>query len=272
MGAFHEGHLSLIRQARADCEIVVVSLFVNPTQFNEATDLDAYPRDERRDAAFAAELGGDYLFAPGVEEVYPGGFSTRVQVDGVSEVLEGAHRGRGHFDGVATVVCKLFGMVAPDVAYFGHKDFQQTLVIRRLARDLNIPVAIEICATVREANGLAMSSRNVRLAPADFERAAALYRALREADAAVREGARDAQAVRARATGELVRNDGIELEYFELTDADTLLPVQRIEGRVIALVAARVGGVRLIDNLELSTVDSPVQLVAAGSADMTKGK
>jgi pantoate--beta-alanine ligase len=272
MGAFHDGHLSLMRQARQDCDEVVVSLFVNPTQFNEASDLEAYPRDESRDAALAADLGVDYLFAPGAEEVYPDGFSTRVQVDGISEVLEGAHRGRSHFDGVATVVCKLFGMAMPDVAYFGHKDYKQTRVITRLVRDLNLPVVIEVCPTIREANGLAMSSRNRRLSPDDFERAAALYRALREADAAVRDGERDADTVRARGSDELLDTDGIELEYFELSHADTLLPVERIEGRVIALVAARVGGVRLIDNLELSTVHSPGRPVAAGSNHMTKGK
>ena len=263
MGAFHEGHLALIGRARSQCDVVVVSLFVNPTQFNEASDLDAYPRDEARDAALAAELGVDILFAPAVEQVYPSGFSTQVRVDGVSEVLEGAERGRGHFDGVATVVCKLFGMVGPDVAFFGQKDFQQTLVIRRLVDDLDIPVAIEICPTVREANGLAMSSRNARLSPADFEKAAALYRALLAADAAVRDGERDPAAVVAHATQEL--GDGIELEYLELRSADTLLPVERIEGRVIALVAARVGDVRLIDNHPLSTVNSPVSPVAAGS-------
>ena len=263
MGALHEGHLSLIRRARAATDVVVVSLFVNPTQFNEASDLAAYPRDESRDAAAAAALGADVLFAPAVDEVYPAGFATRVQVDGVSEVLEGAQRGRGHFDGVATVVAKLFGMVGPDVAFFGQKDFQQTLVIRRLVADLDIPVAIEICPTVREPGGLAMSSRNGRLSPEDFERAAALYRALLAADAAVRDGERDPAKVIAHAMQEL--SDGIELEYFELRSADTFAAVERIEGRVVALVAARVGGVRLIDNHPLSAVDSPVPPVAAGS-------
>jgi pantoate--beta-alanine ligase len=270
MGAFHDGHLALIRRARATCDVVVVSLFINPTQFNEARDLDAYPRDEARDTALASSLGVDILFAPSVDEVYPAGFATRVEVDGVSEVLEGARRGRGHFDGVATVVAKLFGMVGPDVAFFGQKDYQQTLVIRRLVRDLDIPVAIEVCPTVREANGLAMSSRNVRLSPEDFERSAALYRALLAADAAVRDGERDPARAIAHATQEL--SDGIELEYLELRSADTLLPVERIEGRLIALIAARVGGVRLIDNHQLSTVDSPGHPVAAGSADTSQGK
>jgi pantoate--beta-alanine ligase len=160
MGAFHEGHLSLMRRARQDCDVVVVSLFVNPTQFNDPADLTAYPRDAERDATLAAELGVDYLFAPAAEEIYRPGFATTVSVGGVTETLEGAHRGRAHFDGVTTVVTKLFNIVGPGVAYFGQKDAQQALVIRRLVRDLDMPVRIEVCPTVREADGLALSSRN----------------------------------------------------------------------------------------------------------------
>ncbi len=167
MGAFHDGHLSLIRRAREQSDVVVVSLFVNPTQFNESSDLASYPRDEQRDAALAAEAGVDYLFAPPPEEIYPDGFATTVSVSRVTEQLEGAHRGHGHFDGVATVVAKLLNIVGPDVAYFGQKDAQQALMIRRLARDLNIPVRIETCPTRREADGLAMSSRNVLLSAAE---------------------------------------------------------------------------------------------------------
>ncbi len=174
MGAFHEGHLSLMRRARSECDEVIVSLFVNPTQFNEASDLAAYPRDEQRDAAIAAEQRVDYLFAPTAAEMYPHGFATTVNVGGIAEALEGAQRGRGHFDGVATVVTKLFTIVAPDVAYFGQKDAQQTLVIKRVVRDLNLPVEIEICPTVREPDGLALSSRNLRLTPNERIRALAL--------------------------------------------------------------------------------------------------
>src|SRR5215472_9379199 len=178
MGAFHEGHLSLMRRARERCDRVVVSLFVNPAQFNEQADLDRYPRDERRDAALAAQAGADFLFAPPVDQVYPPGFATTVSVAGLTETLEGAERGRGHFDGVATVVTKLFNMVSPDVAYFGQKDAQQVAVIRQLVRDLDMPVQIEVCPIVREPDGLAMSSRNVRLSGNERERATALHRAL----------------------------------------------------------------------------------------------
>jgi pantoate--beta-alanine ligase len=247
MGALHEGHLSLMRRAREQCDRVVVSLFVNPAQFTEQADLDGYPRDEYQDAALAAAAGADLLFAPPVEQVYPPGFATTVSVAGVTEPLEGAHRGRGHFDGVATVVTKLFNIVSPDVAYFGQKDAQQVAVIRQLVRDLDLPVRIEACPTVREPDGLAMSSRNVRLSGSERERATALYRALAAARESVATGERDAAAVRAAAIAALT-SAGIEPEYFELVSADTLVPVRRIESEVLALVAARVGATRLIDN------------------------
>jgi pantoate--beta-alanine ligase len=247
MGAFHDGHLSLMRRARENCDVVVVSLFVNPTQFNEPADLTAYPRDPERDAALAAEIGVDFLFAPAPEEVYPPGFATTVTVGGVTETLEGAHRGRSHFDGVSTVVTKLLNIVAPDVAYFGQKDAQQALVIRRLVRDLDLPVRIEVCPTVRESDGLALSSRNTHLSAADRSRAAALHRALAAVQAAVDAGERDPDAARAGALAELGAVD-IEPDYLELVSADTLSPVQSIDGDVLALIAARVGGTRLIDN------------------------
>ena len=215
MGAFHEGHLSLMRQARRDCDVVVVSLFVNPAQFNDPADLERYPRDTERDEALAAELGVDHLFAPPVEEVYPPGFATTVSVAGLTETLEGAHRGRAHFDGVTTVVAKLFNMVGPDVAYFGQKDAQQALIIRRLVRDLDMPVRIEVCPTVREPDGLAISSRNVQLSPDDRDRATALHRALAAAQDAVSAGERDAAVLRARALAELAGAD-IEPDYVEL--------------------------------------------------------
>jgi pantoate--beta-alanine ligase len=253
MGAFHEGHLSLMRRAREDCDEVVVSLFVNPSQFNESADLDAYPRDEDRDAVLAAEAGVDYLFSPSVDEVYPQGFTTTVSVAEVTDRLEGTHRGRGHFDGVTTVVTKLFNMVTPNVAYFGQKDAQQAIVIRRLVRDLDIPVQIEICPTVRESDGLAMSSRNALLSATERASATALYRALQAAGACIAGGERDAAAVSARARAEL-DVPGVRTEYFELVSADTLAPVNRVDGSVLALVAARVGGTRLIDNQLISTV------------------
>jgi pantoate--beta-alanine ligase len=247
MGAFHEGHLSLMRQAREECDTVVVSLFVNPTQFNYSSDLGAYPRDEAGDAVLAAEVGVDFLFAPPVEELYPTGFATTVSVSGITGELEGIHRGRGHFDGVTTIVTKLLNIAGPDVAYFGQKDAQQAVVIKRLVRDLDMPVRIAICPTVREPDGLAMSSRNRHLDPAERSRATALHRALRTAEAAVAAGLRDPGVVQARARAELT-SCNVEPEYLELVHADTLAPVATIDGDVLAVLAARVGDTRLIDN------------------------
>lgn len=265
MGAFHEGHLSLMRRAREDCEEVVVSLFVNPTQFTEGADLAAYPRDEARDAALAAEVGVDLLFAPAPAEIYPGGFATTISVAGVAEPLEGAYRGRAHFDGVATVVAKLFNIVAPEVAYFGQKDVQQTLVIRRLVTDLDLPVRIEVCPIVREPDGLAMSSRNERLDPVQRERATALYRALRAADARAAAGERDPDAIARHARGELERA-GVDTEYFELVSAETLAPARDMDGPVLAVVAARVGATRLIDNHTLTTASVRTERRPDGAA------
>jgi pantoate--beta-alanine ligase len=249
MGAFHEGHLSLMRRARGESAVVVVSLFVNPTQFRPGEDLSAYPRDEAADSAAAEALGVDVLFAPAPDEVYPPGFSTEVRVGGVTDPLEGANRGPEHFHGVTTVVTKLFNMVGPDVAYFGQKDAQQAVVIRKLVRDLDLPVRIEVCPTVREADGLAMSSRNVYLQGADRERAAALSKALRAAEQAVSAGERDAASVAATARAEL-EAQGVEPEYLELVSTDTLVPVDRIgDSDVLVAVAAKVGPARLIDNM-----------------------
>lgn len=247
MGAFHEGHLSLMRAARAANDLVVVSLFVNPTQFAPSEDLTSYPRDEARDAALAEAEGVDILFAPGVDEVYPHGFATGIHVSGITDVLCGAVRGPQHFDGVATVVAKLLNMVAPDTAYFGQKDAQQVLVVRRMVRDLDIPVQIEARPTVREADGLAMSSRNAYLDPAARAQAAAIPRALDAAEAAVSRGVTIADAVLAAARAELSAA-GIEPEYLEVRDADDLRPLDRISGPALLAVAAHVGAARLIDN------------------------
>jgi pantoate--beta-alanine ligase len=247
MGAFHDGHLSLMRRARAETEIVVVWLFVNPTQFNDSADLAAYPRDEARDAELAAREGVDYLFAPAAEDVYPPGFATTVSIAGLTDTLEGAHRGRAHFDGVTTVVTKMLNMVAPDVAYFGQKDAQQAIVVQRLVRDLDMPVRIEVSPTIRDADGLALSSRNALLTPADRDRATALHRALERIRESVLAGQHDADAARAAGLVELSAA-GIEPDYLELVDADTLAPVRAINGKVLALVAAQVGPARLIDN------------------------
>jgi pantoate--beta-alanine ligase len=249
MGFFHDGHLSLMRRARSDNDVVVVSLFVNPAQFGPGEDLEAYPRDERRDTRLAEAERVDVLFAPPVEEVYPDGFATTVAVGRLTEMLEGdqAQRGAEHFQGVTTVVTKLFNMVAPDVAYFGQKDAQQALVIRKLVRDLDIPVRIEVCPTVRDPDGLALSTRNAYLSPAERERALALSRSLRAAEAAVADGARDAAAVVAAARAELDRA-GVEPDYLQLRSAHDLSPVERVNGSTLLAVAAHVGRARLIDN------------------------
>jgi len=252
MGAFHDGHLSLIRAARAENESVVVSLFVNPSQFGPGEDLAAYPRDEERDIRLAEEEGVDALFAPPVEEIYPDGFDTTVEVGGLTDTLEGdpAHRGAAHFRGVTTVVTKLFNMTQPDRAYFGQKDAQQALVIRRLVRDLDIPVEIRVCPTVREPSGLALSSRNAYLSDEERERAAALSRALRAAEDTVKLGERDAARVLAAARAEL---DAAQIapEYLELRSTEDLSPVERVNGSTLLAVAARVGRARLIDNTML---------------------
>jgi pantoate--beta-alanine ligase len=253
MGAFHAGHLSLMRRAREACDVVVVSLFVNPAQFNDAADLDVYPRDEARDGDLAAGHGVDYLFAPGVDEVYPDGFATSVTVRGLTDGLEGAHRGHGHFDGVTTVVTKLLNMVGPDVAYFGQKDAQQAAVVRRLVGDLNLPVRIEVCPTMRAEDGLALSSRNVLLTGGERAQATALYRALRAVQAAIAAGERDPESATAAGYAELA-DARIDAEYLAIVSADTIEPVTLIEGDVLVAVAARVGSIRLIDNVPITVM------------------
>ncbi len=249
MGYLHEGHLSLLRAARAECDLVVMSLFVNPAQFGPGEDLDRYPRDESRDAELAGEAGVDLVYAPPVDEVYPDGFSTSVEVSGLTEVLCGdpSRRGPGHFRGVTTVVAKLFNTVGPDVAYFGRKDAQQVAAIRRMVRDLDIPVRIEALPIVREADGLAMSSRNAYLGSQDRERATALSRALREVERVV---AVDSLAAALAAGRHELEAAGIEPEYLEARDAENLQPVAELDGRpVLVALAARFGGARLIDNV-----------------------
>jgi pantoate--beta-alanine ligase len=249
MGYLHEGHLSLLRAAREECDVVVMSLFVNPTQFGPGEDLDRYPRDEERDAALAAEAGVDLLYAPSPEEVYPDGFATRVEVEGLTEVLCGdpARRGPDHFRGVTTVVAKLFNVVQPAVAYFGQKDAQQAAVIRRMVRDLDFPLEIEVRPTVRDSDGLALSSRNAYLDPAERERALALPRALRLAAERARGGSLEEGLAAARAE---LAAAGVEPEYLEARDAESLRPVASLNGRpVLVAAAARIGAARLIDNV-----------------------
>jgi len=249
MGYLHEGHLSLLRAARGECDLVVMSLFVNPTQFGTGEDLDRYPRDEGRDAGLAEREGVDLIFAPSAADVYPDGYATYVDVHGLTEVLDGdpAQRGPEHFRGVTTIVAKLLNIVQPDAVYFGQKDAQQGIVIRRMVSDLDFPVRIEMLPTVREPDGLALSSRNAYLGPEDRERAAALSRALRTVrDSAAGESLATALAA---ARKELL-DAGIEPEYLEARDASDLTPVAELNGRpVLVAVAARIGHARLIDNV-----------------------
>jgi pantoate--beta-alanine ligase len=249
MGYLHEGHLSLLRAARADCDLVVMSLFVNPAQFGAGEDLNRYPRDEERDQRLAEEAGVDFVYAPPVEEVYPEGFASHVEVEGLTDVLCGdpARRGREHFRGVTTVVAKLLNSVQPDVAYFGQKDAQQAIVIRRMAEDLDFPVRVEVLPTVREPDGLALSSRNAYLDADERERATAISRSLRAAREAAASGSL-AEALE-RASTEL-SEAGIEPEYLEARHAGDLSPAAELNGRpVLIAVAAQVGGARLIDNV-----------------------
>ena len=260
MGYFHEGHLSLMRRAREDCDLVVVSLFVNPTQFGEGEDIDSYPRDEDRDLQLAAVAGVDLVWIPDVPQIYPAGFATSVEVTGgLTGVLEGdpAQRGPSHFRGVTTVVAKLFNSVQPEVAYFGGKDAQQAVVIQRMVRDLDFPVKVEVLPTVREEDGLALSSRNVYLDPEERGRAAAISRALRSVELAAREGEVSTGALVELARSEL-RGAGIEPDYVEARSAEDLSPVARLNGRpVLVAVAARVGRARLIDNVVINQEATP---------------
>jgi len=259
MGALHQGHLSLIGRAREQCDVVVVSLFVNPAQFNERADLDRYPRRERDDATLAAAAGADLLFAPSAEEVYPPGFATSVEVLGITERLEGASRGAEHFRGVCTIVTKLLCMTLPDIAYFGQKDAQQLLVIRRLVHDLNLPVQVEACPTVREPDGLAMSSRNALLDTREREQAPALNAALRAVEDRAAHGERRVERL-LQAGHRKLATRGVHPEYLELVDPDTLEPLEWLDRPALLAVAAPVGPVRLIDNLLLEPA-------AAGRSD-----
>lgn len=247
MGFLHEGHKSLMLRSSSGCDVTVVTVFVNPTQFNDPKDLEAYPRNEQGDAVLAESAGADFLFAPAASEIYPDGYSSTVAVRGVTEPLEGAARGLGHFDGVTTVVTKLFNIVQPHVAYFGQKDAQQAMVIRKLVRDLDLPVRIEVCPTIRDPDGLAMSSRNVRITPGDRARALSLRAGLDAAVQAISAGERRASAVE-KAGREAMEARGVKPEYFAAVRAATLLSEDTLAGDVLIAVAARVGDVRLIDN------------------------
>ncbi len=250
MGFLHEGHLSLVRRARAECGAVAVSIFVNPTQFGPDEDLARYPRDLARDLALLEGEGVDVAFTPEPAEIYPKGFASRIEVEGITAPLEGAAR-PGHFAGVATVVAKLFNIVQPTCAYFGQKDAQQAVVVRRMAADLDIPVRVVVADTVRKANGLALSSRNVYLTPAERAAAPLLYRGLCRAQALFAAGERDGGVLRASVREVIAIEPRFEIDYVSVADPDTLQELERVDGSALVSLAARLGRTRLIDNIML---------------------
>ena len=250
MGALHTGHMSLIHRCVTECDRTLVSIFVNPTQFGPHEDLDRYPRDLARDSQMCQEAGVDALFVPSAEEMYPSDADTWIEVPGLSSTLEGSIR-PGHFRGVATVCAKLFNIVQPHRTYFGQKDYQQLLVIQRMAADLNMPVTIVPCPTVREPDGLAMSSRNAYLDPEGRRAAVVLSRALSEVRATYDTGERSAQVLRTVMRRILAEEPAVVVDYAEIADPRTLAPVETVEGGAVALAAVRISGTRLIDNMLL---------------------
>jgi pantoate--beta-alanine ligase len=264
MGALHEGHLSLVRAARAASGVVAASVFVNPTQFGPKEDLAKYPRTFERDKEWLEREGVELLFAPSAEEMYPANADrsvratqTWVDVEGLSGKLDGKSR-PGHFRGVATVVSKLFHIVEPDAAFFGQKDAAQVAVIRRMVRDLNFGVEIVVCPIVREADGLAMSSRNAYLSPQERKQALVLHRSLERVRALVNGGERDAAALKAGGCNEITLENGVRLDYFEIVNAETLDPVESVSRGALVAVAAYLGNTRLIDNLVISPASDSI--------------
>jgi pantoate--beta-alanine ligase len=248
MGFLHEGHLSLMRASRKECDVTVVSIFVNPTQFGPREDFDRYPRDAEGDRKKCESVGVDILFMPGAKEMYPEKPAVFVTVEGISDILEGAIR-PGHFRGVATVVAKLFNIVRPRVAYFGQKDFQQCVVIRRMVKGLNMDVEISVLPTVREPDGLAMSSRNTYLNVDERRASVILSRALKAGEELIRSGVRETEKVKQKMRAVLLQEKGIVIDYAEAADPETLEPVEVLGSGMVLLVAARLGKIRLIDNL-----------------------
>ena len=251
MGALHDGHLSLVRAAKSQCDVVVVSIFVNPLQFGPNEDLAKYPRTFERDCELLEREGIDFLFAPSTEEMYPANAVTYVTVDGLSDKLCGRSR-PGHFRGVTTVVAKLVAIVEPDLAFFGQKDAAQAAIIRRMVRDLNFPAEIIVCPIVREPNGLAMSSRNAYLSPQERESALALYRSLSEIRRAFEQGERRTARLIEAGKRVLAGESGVRLDYLEIVDPETLDPLLEVDRPALVAVAAFVGSTRLIDNIVLS--------------------
>lgn len=255
MGALHDGHLSLVREARRLCDVVIVSVFVNPAQFAPGEDFERYPRDLTKDTAVLTDYNVDYIFAPSPEEMYPKGFATYVTVEGLSEQLEGTVR-PGHFRGVATVVTILLNIIRPDFAFFGQKDAQQTLVVKRLVRDLALDSEIVILPTVREASGLALSSRNAFLNAEERQSASIIYRALTRAESAYAEGERNGAKLAGIVRSTIETEPRASLDYVSVSDADTLERLDKLNDRTVLIaVAVRFGKTRLIDNLVLNRKD-----------------
>ena len=252
MGALHAGHLSLVEAARRECGFVVATLFVNPTQFDDPEDFQRYPRSHAADLEMFRQCGVDLVFQPTTEEMYPRGTQTYVDVEELSTILEGQYR-TGHFRGVMTVVLKLFHIVPADFAYFGRKDYQQQLLIRRVCRDLNVPIDIRTCPTIRDSDGLALSSRNVHLSPSEREAALAISRSLREAQQLIQGGERDISRVQLQLQDSLNQTPAIKLDYAVIVNGETLTELTEPIGDMVGLVAARVGKTRLIDNMPLSS-------------------
>lgn len=249
MGYLHEGHLSLVRAARKECDIVAVSIFVNPAQFGEGEDLDRYPRDEKRDKQLLEKENTDVLFFPSDKEMYPEGYNTFVEnKDPVSDILCGASR-PGHFKGVTTVVAKLFNIISPDKSYFGQKDAQQAFIVKQMARDLDFPLEIKVMPTVREEDGLAMSSRNVYLSPDERKQALSIYEGLRKAEEKIMLGEVSSNVIKDGIKAVLKKNKDIKTDYVEIVSAEDLSPVDIIKGKTLIAVAAFVGKTRLIDNV-----------------------
>jgi len=251
MGALHPGHLSLIKRAREECKVTVVSVFVNPAQFGVDEDLDTYPRDTAKDAELCKAEGANILFMPEPAEMYPSGYATYVLQERYTDPFEGELR-TGHFHGVCTICCKLFNIVRPDVAYFGQKDYQQTVVVRRMAADLNIPVEIRVSPIVRESDGLAMSSRNSYLSPTEREQATVLYRALTAAKELFEEGERSGRALFAAMRAVFDKTPQARLDYAAVANPETLRELARVESKAVLLVACRIGRTHLIDNMLLT--------------------
>ncbi|MFA5339217.1 MAG: pantoate--beta-alanine ligase [Candidatus Omnitrophota bacterium] len=249
MGFLHEGHLSLIRRARKENKTVVVSIFVNPAQFGPNEDYEEYPRDLRKDAALCKKEGVDHIFYPAVKAMYPKGYSTYVNVEGLTENLCGKFR-PSHFRGVATIVAKLFNIVRPDTAYFGQKDAQQAIVIKQMAEDLNMGIRIKIMPTVREKDGLAMSSRNAYLSPDGRRVSPTVYRALQLAGDLIKSGSRDAAKIKSEIR-KILSVAADKIDYISIVDPESLKEVKKIKGKVLVAVAVRIGGTRLIDNIEV---------------------